>query len=181
MSAMSLLTYATLKGWRCLVARSATPFWLRALVLFHLCLCLHAPCANGASAGEALKQMKVADGFEVSLVASEPEIRQPLSVTCDERGRMWVIQYLQYPTPAGLKPVRVDNYLRTTYDRLPEPPPHGPKGVDRITICELSEDRRRATKFKDFVNGLNLCTGMIHGHGGLFVLQAPYLLFYPDK
>src|SRR6185436_19475311 len=106
---------------------------------------------------------------------------QPLSVTFDERGRMWVIQYLQYPTPAGLKPVRVDNYLRTKYDRVPEPPPHGPNGVDRITICELSEDRKRATRFKDFVSGLNLCTGMIHGHGGLFVVQAPYLLFYPDK
>jgi putative membrane-bound dehydrogenase-like protein len=125
--------------------------------------------------------MQVADGFEVSLVASEPEIRQPVSVTFDERGRMWVIQYLQYPTPAGLKPVRVDNYLRTTYDRRPEPPPRGPNGADRITICELSEDRKRAVTFKDFVTGLNLCTGMIHGHGGLFVVQAPYLLFYPDR
>jgi putative membrane-bound dehydrogenase-like protein len=125
--------------------------------------------------------MQVADVFEASLVASEPEIRQPVSVTFDERGRMWVIQYLQYPTPAGLKPVRVDNYLRTTYDRRPEPPPRGPKGADRITICELSEDRKRAVTFKDFVTGLNLCTGMIHGHGGLFVVQAPYLLFYPDR
>ena len=42
----------------------------------------------------------------------------------DERGRMWVIQYLQYPTPAGLKPISVDNYLRTKYDCVPEPPPH---------------------------------------------------------
>ena len=70
--------------------------------------------------------MKVADGFEVSLVASQPEIRKPLSTTFDERGRMWVIQYLQYPTPAGLKPVSVDNYLRTKYDRVPEPPPREP-------------------------------------------------------
>jgi len=61
--------------------------------------------------------MKVADGFEVKLVASEPEIRQPLSVCFDERGRMWVIQYLQYPAPAGLKAVSVDQYLRTKYDR----------------------------------------------------------------
>src|SRR5436309_2715696 len=111
--------------------------------------------AHALSPQDSLKQMKAADGFEVSLVASEPEIRQPLSTTFDERGRLWVIQYLQYPTPAGLKPVSVDNYLRTKYDRVPEPPPRGPKGADRITICELSEDRRRAIKFKDFVNGLN--------------------------
>src|SRR5205823_6720616 len=93
--------------------------------------------AVASSPQEALKQMKVAQGFEVSLVASEPEIRQPLSVTFDARGRMWVIQYLQYPTPAGLRAVSVDNYLRTKYDRVPEPPPRGPKGADRITICEL--------------------------------------------
>jgi len=151
------------------------------LLLLQGCVWLFAPSAGGASAQDALKQMQVADGFEASLVASEPEIRQPVSVTFDDRGRLWVIQYLQYPTPAGLKPVRVDNFLRTTYDRRPEPPPRGPKGVDRITICELGADRKRAIKFKDFVSGLNLCTGMIHGHGGLFVVQAPYLLFYPDK
>src|SRR4051812_32885765 len=69
---------------------------------------------------DSLKKMEVADGFEASLVAAEPEIRQPLSITFDERGRMWVIQYLQYPAPAGLKPVSVDNYLRTKYDRVPE-------------------------------------------------------------
>src|SRR5882724_1301026 len=112
---------------------------------------------------DSLKLMEVADGFEVSLVASEPEIRQPLSTTFDERGRMWVIQYLQYPTPAGLKPISVDNYLRTKYDRVPEPPPRGPKGADRITICELSPDGTRALKFKDFVSGLNLCSGMALG------------------
>ena len=61
--------------------------------------------ARGLPPQESLKQMEVADGFEVSLVASEPEIRQPLSVTFDDRGRMWVIQYLQYPEPSGLKPV----------------------------------------------------------------------------
>jgi len=130
---------------------------------------------------DSLKLMEVADGFEVSLVASEPEIRQPISVTFDERGRIWVIQYLQYPTPAGLKPISVDNYLRTKYDRVPEPPPRGPKGADRITICELDRDGKRAIKFKDFVNGLNLCSGLALGYGGVFVLQPPYLLFYPDK
>ena len=57
-----------------------------------------------------------------------------MTITFDDRGRMWVMQYLQYPNPAGLKPVKVDQYLRTVYDRVPEPPPKGPKGADRITI-----------------------------------------------
>src|SRR6516165_5937042 len=77
---------------------------------------------------EAVRRMKTADGFEVTLVASEPQIRQPLTMSFDTRGRIWVIQYLQYPNPAGLKPTQIDEFLRTTYDRVPEPPPKGPRG-----------------------------------------------------
>ncbi len=75
----------------------------------------------------------------------------------------------------------VDRYSRTVYDRVPEPPPRGPKGADRITILEAINAQGRATKAKDFVTGLNLATGLAFGHGGVFVLQAPYLLFYPDR
>ena len=30
--------------------------------------------------------------------------------------------------------MKQDQYLRTVWDRVPEPPPKGPKGADRITI-----------------------------------------------
>ncbi len=133
------------------------------------------------SPAEALKQMRVAPGFEVRLVASEPGIRQPVTMSFDERGRIWVVQYLQYPNPAGLKATSVDQYLRTKYDRVPEPPPRGPKGADRITICEDTDGDGVSDKFKDFTSGLNLASGMALGHGGVFVVQPPYLLFYPDK
>src|SRR5213079_1483972 len=98
-----------------------------------------------------------------------------------DRGRLWVVQYLQYPNPAGLKPVQVDQFLRTKYDRVPEPPPRGPKGADRITILSDPDESGRYRKARDFVGGLNLCSGMCLGHGGVFVMQPPYLLFYPDK
>jgi len=125
--------------------------------------------------------MRVADGFEVKLVASEPNIRQPVTMSFDTRGRIWVVQYLQYPNPAGLTAVSVDQYLRTKYDRVPEPPPRGPKGADKITICEDTNGDGTADKFTDFVTGLNLASGMALGHGGVFVAQPPYLLFYADK
>jgi putative membrane-bound dehydrogenase-like protein len=80
-----------------------------------------------------------------------------------------------------LKRVRVDRYSRTVYDRVPEPPPRGPKGADRITILTAFNREGRATQVKDFVSGLNLASGLAFGHGGVFVLQAPYLLFYPDR
>ena len=102
-------------------------------------------------------------------------------MTFDGRGRMWVIQYLQYPNPAGLTAVKVDQYLRTKYDRVPEPPPRGPRGADRVTILEDTDGDGHADTAKDFVDGLNLATGLAIGHGGVFVVQAPYLLFYPDR
>ncbi len=136
---------------------------------------------QGFSPEESVKRMKVADGFRVRLVAAEPLVRQPVTMTFDDRGRLWVIQYLQYPNPAGLKPVQVDKYLRTVYDRRPEPPPKGPKGADRITILEDPDEYGRYRKAKDFVTGLNLASGMALGHGGVFVAQPPYLLFYADR
>jgi putative membrane-bound dehydrogenase-like protein len=125
--------------------------------------------------------MKVPPGFEVRLVASEPMVRQPVTISFDDRGRIWVVQYLQYPTPAGLKAIKVDQYLRTTYDRVPDPPPKGPKGADRITILEDPDENGRYRKSRDFVTGLNLASGMCLGNGGVYVLQVPYLLFYPDR
>jgi putative membrane-bound dehydrogenase-like protein len=136
---------------------------------------------GGFSADEAVRRMVVPPGFHVEVVAAEPMVRQPLSASFDERGRLWVIEYLQYPNPAGLKPVTVDQYLRTEYDRVPEPPPRGPRGADRIKVLEDTDGDGRADKETIFVDGLNLASGLAVGHGGVFVGQAPYLLFYPDR
>ena len=94
---------------------------------------------------------------------------------------MWVIQYLQYPTPAGLKPVKVDRYLRTKYDRVPEPPPRGPRGADRITILEDTDGDGHADVRRTSSTGLNLASALAIGNGGVYVGQSPYLLFYPDR
>ena len=59
---------------------------------------------QGLTPEEAVKRMTLPDGFTAKLVAAEPLIRQPVSVSFDARGRMWVLQYLQYPNYAGLKP-----------------------------------------------------------------------------
>ncbi len=135
---------------------------------------------QGFSPRDALARMKLPDDLKVELVASEPEIRQPVSISFDDRGRLWVLQYLQYPTPAGLKAVKVDQYLRTVWDKLPEPPPRGPRGADCLTIL-APDPQGHFHKVKDFVTGLNLASGFALGHGGVFVAQPPYLLFYPDR
>lgn len=137
--------------------------------------------AQGLDPQEAAARMTVADAFHVSVVAAEPQVRQPVAIEFDDRGRLWVIQYLQYPNPEGLKRVQVDRFSRTKYDRVPEPPPKGPRGADRITILEDADGDGRMDGGHDFIDGLNLATGLAFGHGGVFVLNVPYLLFYPDR
>ena len=136
---------------------------------------------GGFTPEEAVRRMVVPEGFHVEVFAAEPMVRQPVSACFDERGRLWVVEYLQYPNPAGLKPVTVDQYLRTEYDRMPEPPPRGPRGADRIKILEDTDGDGRADSVKVFVEGSNLASALAVGHGGVFVGQAPYLLFYPDR
>ncbi len=139
------------------------------------------PPRGGLSPREALAKMQLAPGFTATLFAHEPEIRQPIAMNWDDRGRMWVVEYLQYPDPAGLKALEWDRYFRTKYDRVPEPPPHGPKGADQIKILEDRDRDGKVDRIKVFASGLNLATGVAVGHGGVYVAQTPYLLFYPDR
>jgi putative membrane-bound dehydrogenase-like protein len=149
--------------------------WRLALPVLLLTALASTLLSQGYRPDVAAGKMTPAAGFSVSLVAAEPLVRQPVAIDFDDRGRLWVLQYLQYPNPAGLKRVQVDRYSRTVYDRVPAPPPRGPRGADRLTILQ------GGGRSRDFVAGLNLASGFAFGHGGVFVLQAPYLLFYPDR
>lgn len=136
---------------------------------------------NALPAAESARLFTVPDDLEMELVLAEPIVTQPVFLNFDERGRMWVIHYLQYPAPAGLKPVSRDNFWRAVYDKAPEPPPRGVKGLDKITIHEDTNGDGVFDKHKTFVDGLNIATACARGRGGVWVLNPPYLLFYPDE
>ncbi|HEY7428597.1 MAG TPA: PVC-type heme-binding CxxCH protein [Gemmataceae bacterium] len=139
------------------------------------------PPAEAKSPAEAQKLFRVADDLRLDQVLAEPDAAQPIFVNFDERGRMWVVQYLQYPYPAGLKILSEDKFLRAVYDKVPPPPPHHFKGRDKITIHEDTDGDGVFDKHKTFVEGLNIATSCVKGRGGLWVLNPPYLLFYPDR
>lgn len=124
--------------------------------------------------------LRVPDDLALDVVLSDPLIAQPLQISFDERGRMWLVEYRQYPMPAGLKIVSRDNFWRAVYDKVPEPPPHGVPGKDRISIHEDTEGDGTFDKHKVFIDGLNIVTSVCRGRGGVWVLNPPYLLFYPD-
>src|SRR6266567_8204559 len=118
-----------------------------------------APAANPPlSPAEAEKKFVVPDGFEVRLFAAEPNVVNPVAMTWDERGRLWVLELYEYPLGA----------------------PPGAKPRDRIKILEDTDNDGRADKVTVFADGLNLATGLLLGNGGVYVGQAPELLFLQD-
>lgn len=105
---------------------------------------------------EAIKKMVVPEGFAVELVASEPEIVNPIAMTFDERGRVWITESFEYPRSAA-----------------------GP-GRDRVKVLEDTDGDGKADKFTVFADGFNIPSGIAVGHGGVWVANAPDILFLQD-
>lgn len=133
------------------------------------------------SPAEAVKHFTTPDDLTVQLVLGDPDIAQPLFMMWDERQRLWVMEYRQYPDPAGLKMVSRDTFLRSVYDKVPPPPPHHFRGTDRISIHEDTDNDGVYDAHSVFVDELNIATSFAIGNGGVYVTNPPYLLFYPDK
>lgn len=130
---------------------------------------------------QTLHSFKPIDGQTMELIAAEPVIRQPVDLHFDDRGRLWVVQYLQYPFPAGLTITAYDQYLRARYDRMPAAPPKHIRGADKITVLEDKDGDGSFESHTDVITGLNITTSVLTGHGGVWVMNPPYLLFYRDR
>ncbi len=107
---------------------------------------------------DAAASIKVPDGFHATLFASEPDVVQPMSITFDDRNRMWVVECRSYPKwhPEGTK-----------------------EGSDRILILDdkLGDGHPKKTVFFD--KGVNF-SSVEYGFGGIFVTAIPNLIFIPD-
>src|SRR5438105_14967 len=55
------------------------------------------PADRPIPAKDAAKAMTVPEGFKVTLFAGEPDVVQPIAMTFDDRGRLWVVECLSYP------------------------------------------------------------------------------------
>ena len=107
---------------------------------------------------KTVREMDVPPGFEVTTVAAEPDIRQPISFNFDAKGRIWVAEALAYPRRQATG-----------------------KGQDRIVILEDKDGDGTFETKKVFAENLNLVSGFAIGYGGVFVGAAPELYFIPDK
>ncbi|MGC1240830.1 MAG: c-type cytochrome [Chryseosolibacter sp.] len=129
---------------------------------------------------EALAAFRYPDDIDLKLILSEPEISQPVFINFDDRGRLWVVQYNQYPYPRDLKVTSMDQHIRATFDKTPPPPGKGARGADKITFFEDTDQDGVYDKSTDAITGLNIATSVAIGRGHIWVLNPPYLLAYPD-
>ncbi|GIS29046.1 MAG: hypothetical protein CM15mP130_0760 [Verrucomicrobiota bacterium] len=105
-----------------------------------------------------MKYTQVPVGFRLELFVSEPDIVNPIYFQWDERGRLWVVESIDYP-----------NEIK-----------EGRKGRDRIKICEDTNGDGKADKFTIFADGFNIPTSMTFARGGVLLAHAPDMLFLKD-
>ena len=107
---------------------------------------------------QAVASITVPDGFQATLFAGEPDVVQPIAMTTDPRGRLWVVECLSYPD--------------WTTNKF---------GKDRISIFEDTDGDGHFDSKKIFWDkGRNL-TGISLGLGGVWLCSLPELIFLPDN
>ena len=145
-SALAALTLVV--SGSCLLADFPTPTDNQALTIPYV------------KAGEALAKMNLPPGFKATVFAAEPDIRQPIAMTWDQKGRLWVAENYTYSDSKE----RFDMKLR-----------------DRIVIFEDKDNDGRFDDRKVFWEDGQLLTSIARGFGGVYALSLPHLLWIPDK
>lgn len=109
---------------------------------------------------EALASIKVAPGFKVELVAAEPMVEAPISMSWDDQGRMYVLEMRGYMLDAEGKG---------------EDQPLG-----RVTVLEDTNGDGKMDKHTVFADSLLLPRAVMCVNGGALVSEPPILWFMKD-
>jgi putative membrane-bound dehydrogenase-like protein len=108
---------------------------------------------------EALAATKAPPGYEVTLFAHEPMVRQPIAMAWDAKGRLWICENDTYAEAS------------VNYDL---------KQSDRIIILTDEDQDGKADKRTVFLDDLKRLTSVELGYGGVYAMAPPYLYFIPD-
>jgi len=115
-----------------------------------------APGREPLSPEEAAAAMQVPAGFSVTLFAGEPDVRQPIAMKLDDRGRVWV----------------AESYSYKEWEM---------KGEDRVLVFEDTDNDGRFDSRKIFYDKATHLSGMVVGFGGVWICDSPNLEFIPDR
>ncbi|WP_297335408.1 PVC-type heme-binding CxxCH protein [Algoriphagus sp.] len=123
------------------------------------------PQANGSLeynyGEEALETIQVPEGYQIELFASEeefPDLANPVQLSFDNRGRLWVATMPSYP-----------HYK-----------PGDPKPQDKLIILEDTDGDGKADKQTVFADNLHLPVGFELAAEGVYVSQLPNLVLLED-
>src|SRR5690606_20072441 len=120
-----------------------------------LCLALIGPDGGPPyDPGEALETFRIEPGFRIELVASEPDVTDPVAMEIDEDGRLFVVEMPGYPIDVS------------------------PTG--RVKLLEDTDGDGRYDRSTVFADGLVLPTGVMRWKRGILVTAAPDLLYFED-
>jgi putative membrane-bound dehydrogenase-like protein len=116
------------------------------------------PPKGPLSPREELATFRVPKGFHVELVASEPDVVDPVAMAFDEDGRLFVAEMRGYPN-AGVATGKISS--------------------GKIKMLEADKDGvyKRCTTFAD---GLRFPTSVMPWKGGLIVAVAPDIVYFED-
>lgn len=125
------------------------------------------------SPAEEQARLKVPEGFEIQLFASEPMIDKPINLAFDARGRLWVSSTAEYPYSAERSRWADDQGTRVRDSR------------DAIKILEDRDGDGRADTVTVFADGLNIPTGVLPWHkpghkAGCIAWSIPNLWYFAD-
>ncbi|MFM2168428.1 MAG: hypothetical protein RIS79_2799, partial [Verrucomicrobiota bacterium] len=112
------------------------------------------------SAEEAAATMELPPGFKCLVFAAEPDVRQPIGIAWDAKGRLWVAENYTFAE----NPMRWDTKLR-----------------DRLIILEDKDGDGKHDGRKVFWEGGSYLTSVETGYGGAWVLHNGTLSFIADK
>ncbi len=111
------------------------------------------------SPSDSAAHTQVPVGTKLVLFASEPMVKNPISIDWDHRGRAWVVESFGYPNDVPLEPN---------------------KGADKIKILEDNDSDGKADKMTVFAEGLRHCTTSVFVRGGVVVTDGPDIVFLKD-
>ncbi|WP_254514041.1 PVC-type heme-binding CxxCH protein [Anatilimnocola floriformis] len=107
------------------------------------------------SPAEAMKSFEIAPGFRLEQVAAEPLVADPIAICFDENSRMFVVE--------------MRGYSENREEKL-----------SRIQLLEDTDDDGKFDKSTTFADGLLWPTAIHCWRGGVFVADAPDLLYLKD-
>lgn len=113
------------------------------------------------------RTFRLPEGFQIELVAAEPDTPKPITLAFDAAGRLWTMTAVEYPVDANEEPRRA----KALFEK---------GGRDRVLVLDTPTAAGRQTP-RVFAEGLAIPLGLLPYREGAFVQYGSEILFLRDS